>query len=378
MKRHWQYKIFLLCLAILYGLPGMSQETRLSKRIDRTFEVTDRLNLEIINKYGNVAIETGPGHEVVVKIEILAIGKDENSAEKLMNRVEFDFKHSSDFIEVESVFDRKKSFFKDLINAVGDYSASLLSNHKLQVNYELTIPESAASVTIVNRFGDVRVADMDARLNLTVAHGNIKVNQIQNYSRINLNYGIAKIKVANESSINLKGAELELQHVQKLNLKSSSSKARIGTMNSADIQSTNDQISIEEVRDISGDADFTDMKIGLLTESCRLNQNYGGLEIKVIYADFKSVRLNGKSTDYTLYFTKDAHFELNIYARDDKLNLTDFPGQIEKRYMDERTKFVSVKGDTGNGGGERRLNIDAQNGEVNIGFKSVASEAYNK
>jgi hypothetical protein len=378
MKRHWQFKIFLLFLVTLYGLPGMAQETKLSKSIDRTFEVTERLNLEISNKYGNVIIDTWPRNEVALKIEILAFGKDENSAEKLMDRVEFDFKHSDDFIEVESVFDRKKSFFKDLINAVGDYSASLLSKHKLQVNYELTIPESTASITIDNRFGDVHVADMEARLDLTVAHGNIKVNQIQNYSRINLNYGSAKIKVANETNINLKGAELELGQVQKLNLKSSSSKARIGTVNNADIESTNDQIDIEEVRDISGDADFTEIRIGQLTESCRLNQSYGGLEIKGINSDFKSVRLNGKSTDYELYFAKDAHFEVSIYARDDKLKMDEFPGQIEKRYVDEKTKFVSVKGHTGKSGDDRRLNIDAQNGEVNIGFKSVVSETYNK
>lgn len=378
MKRHWQFKIFLLCLVTLYGLPGMGQETKLSKSIDRTFEVTERLNLEISNKYGNVIIDTWPRNEVALKIEILAFGKDENSAEKLMDRVEFDFKHSDDFIEVESVFDRKKSFFKDLINAVGDYSASLLSKHKLQVNYELTIPESTASITIENRFGDVHVADMEARLDLTVAHGNIKVNKIQNYSRINLNYGIAKIKVANEANINLKGAELELEHVQKLNLKSSSSKARIGTVNNADIESTNDQIDIDEVRDISGDADFTEIRIGQLTESCRLNQNYGGLDIKGINADFKSVRLNGKSTDYELYFAEESNFELSIYARDDKLTMDDFPGQIEKRYVDEKTKFVSVKGHTGKNWDDRRLNIDAQNGEVDIGFKSVVSETYNK
>jgi hypothetical protein len=169
-----------------------------------------------------------------------------------------------------------------------------------------------------------------------------------------------------------------LEHVQKLNLKSSSSKARIGTMNNADIESTNDQIDIEEVRDISGDADFTEIRIGQLTESCRLNQSYGGLEIKGINSDFKSVRLNGKSTDYELYFAKDAHFEVSIYARDDKLKMDEFPGQIEKRYVDEKTKFVSVKGHTGKSGDDRRLNIDAQNGEVNIGFKSVVSETYNK
>jgi hypothetical protein len=378
MKRHWQFKLYLLFLALLYGLTTDAQEIKLSKSIERTFEVTERLNLEISNKYGNVIIDTWSRNEVGLIIEILAFGKDESSAEKLMDRVEFDFKHADDFIEVESVFDRKKSFFKDLINTVGDYSASLLSKHKLQVNYELQIPESTASIIIVNRFGDVHIADLEARLDLTVAHGDIKVNQIRNYAQLNLNYGIAKIKLANEASINLKGAELELDQVQKLDLKSSSSKIRIGTVNNLDIESTNDRIDIEEVRDISGKTDFTEIGIGHLAESCRLNQNYGGVEIKGINTNFSSIRLNGKSTDYQLFFMKNTSFDLSIYARDDKLSLDEFPGQIEKRYMDEKTKFVEVKGHSGKNSEDRKLNIDAQNGAVNIGFNQELPETYNK
>ncbi|MCK5278772.1 MAG: hypothetical protein KAK04_09540, partial [Cyclobacteriaceae bacterium] len=144
-------------MAVLFCHDIRAQETKLSKSIDKTFEVSGRLSLEITNKYGNVIIETWPRNEVSLKIEIIAYGKDGSAAEKLMDRVEFDFKHSSDFLEVESVFDRKKSFFKDLLNAVGDYSASLLSKHKLQVNYELNIPETTASITIDNRFGDIHL-----------------------------------------------------------------------------------------------------------------------------------------------------------------------------------------------------------------------------
>ncbi|MCK5370553.1 MAG: hypothetical protein KAQ62_18450, partial [Cyclobacteriaceae bacterium] len=179
MKRYLQFKIYLVLMAILFCHDTWAQETKLSKSINKTFEVSDDLNLEVINKYGNVIIDTWPRNEVSLKIEIIAYGKDGNTAEKLMDRVEFDFKHSNDFLEIESVFDRKKSFFKDLVNAVGDYSASLLSKHKLQVNYELNIPESTASITIDNRFGDIHLGDVKGRLNIKLAHGNLRANKIE-------------------------------------------------------------------------------------------------------------------------------------------------------------------------------------------------------
>jgi hypothetical protein len=378
MKRHWQYKVYLVLMALLLCHVTIAQETKLSKSINKTFKVSDRLDLEIINKYGNVIIETWPKNEVSLKIEILAYGKDENAADKLMDRVEFDFKQSDDFLEIESVFDRKKSFFKDLINTVGDYSASLMSKHKLQVNYELMIPETAASITIDNRFGDIHMGDVRARLNIKLSHGNFRANKIEDYSKVTVNYGKAKIKEIIELSMSLKGAELELEKAVNLKLLSSSSVINIEKVGVLDLESTNDKIIINELDDISGDVNFSEISISLLVESCRLNQSYGELSIKNVLDGFQSIRLNGKSTDYKLIFSKNSNFETNIYARDDKLSISDFAGKREKRYMDDKSKFVRLTGPFGSGKDGRKLTINAQNGEVKIDFNDTLPETYNK
>lgn len=378
MKRYLQFKLYLVLMAILFCQDTWAQETKLSKSINKTFEVSEGLNLDITNKYGDVIIETWPRDEVVLKIEIIAYGKDGNTAEKLMDRVEFDFKQSNDFLQIESVFDRKKSFFKDLVNAVGDYSASLLSKHKLQVNYELSIPESTASITIDNRFGDIHLGDVEGRLNVTLSHGNLRANKIEDYSRLSVNYGKAKIKEVNEVDISLKGAELDLEYVGKLNLQSSSSTIIIEKVSTADIESTNDKIEIYEVNDISGSANFTEMSISYLTEVCNLHHSYGELAIKNIPDSFKSISLDGKSTDYELKFSQNSSFETRIYAREDKLKIADFPGQREKRNMDDKSKFVQITGYFGAEQSERNLKINAQGGEVKIDFIEMLPETYNK
>lgn len=378
MKRHWQYKVYLVLMALFFCHETIAQETKISKSINKTFEVSDHLDIEIMNKYGNVIVDTWPKNEVSLKIEILAYGKDESSAEKLMNRVEFDFKQSDDFLEIESVFDRKKSFFKDLLNTVGDYSASLLSKHKLQVNYELTIPESTTSITITNRFGDIHMGDVRGRLNIKLAHGNFRANKIEDYSKVTVNYGKAKIKVFNEISMFLKGAELELEKAGNLKLLSSSSSVYIEYVSILDIESTNDKIVINELNEISGDANFSEISISHLYESCRLNQSYGELTIKHVHDGFQSLRLKGKFTDCNLTFPMNSNFETSIYARDDKLQIADFPGKREKRFMDDKSKFIRLTGAFGSGKDGRKLNIEAQNGEVRIDFKDTLPEIYNK
>lgn len=378
MIRYRLYKIYFLLCAVLITQTAIAQDTRLSKSIDRTFAVSGDLNLEITNKYGNVIVESWEREEVSLKIEILAFGKDESAAEKLMDRVEFDFKHSDDFLEVESVFDRKKSFFKDLINAVGDYSANLMSKHKLKVNYELTIPQNASSISIDNRFGDIHLGDLNGRINIALSHGNLRANKVEEYSRMSINYGNVKIDQVDEINMTLKGAELDLKQAIKLDLKSSSSSIIAERVLMLDIESTNDKIEIDEVGNISGSASFTEMLIEHLNEECRLNQSYGGMEIKNIHEQFRTIRLTGKSTDYELHFSNRSNFEARIYARDDKLSITEYRGQKEKRYMDEKSKFVQITGLFGTDQTDSKLTIDAQNGHVNIGFKEILPETYNK
>ena len=378
MMRQGPFSSIVIAVLLLFTQVVTAQETKLSKSINRSFSITGRLNLEVSNKYGNVIIETHDKNEVALKIEILAFGKDESSAEKLMDRVEFDFKNTTDFLQVESVFDRKQSFFKEMLNSVNDYSASLLSKHKLQVNYEITIPQTTASVSIINRFGDVHIADINARLDLTVAHGNLRLNDVKQFSRINMNYGNARINRINEASLDLKGAELDLGAAEKLTLTSSTSTAQIGTIDIADFTSTNDKITIESVREISGTVNFTSLQIFYLGEACRLNQSYGDVTIKNIQSTFNDIRLNGKSTDYYLNFQKSTAFDLRINTRDDKLQLPDFPGKIQKRYLDEKSKFIEVTGYVGKENASRKVNIDAQSGTVKLAFTDPAKESYNK
>ena len=354
------------------------QETKLSKTIDRSFAFSDRPDIEITNKYGSIIIDTWQQNEVQLKIEILAYGKDETAAEKLMNKVEFDFKHTKDYLEIESVFDRKKSFFRDLVNAVGDYSASLLSKQKLQVNYELTIPESVSSVSIENKFGDVHMDDVNGRVDLTVAHGDLRTNNLEDFSRINVNYGKVRIKTVNEAEVLLKGAELEVEFAGKLNLNTSSSDITIDEALVIDLESTNDKIQINSVRDLSGSANFTEISISHLAEMCRINQSYGSLTVRHLPGSFRAVSLHGKSTDYTISISDGANFDSKIYAREDKLTIRDFPGKREKIYMDDKSKFVQISGPFGLIESESTLHIDAQNGEVFIEFEDTSADANSK
>ena len=118
-------QVFSLALIILIGVNSFSlplQDTKLQKTISRDFKAPEGRSLEITNKYGDLIINTWDKDSIKVEIEITAYGKNDDAAEKLMNRIDFDFDQSLNYIEIETVFDRKSGFFQELWNDISDYS----------------------------------------------------------------------------------------------------------------------------------------------------------------------------------------------------------------------------------------------------------------
>ena len=67
-----------------------------------------------------------------------------------------------------------------------------------------------------------------------------------------------------------------------------------------------------------------------------------------------------------------------LASNEQTIALSDFAGKREKRYMDDKSKFVRLTGPFGSGKDGRKLTINAQNGEVKIDFNDTLPETYNK
>ncbi len=336
-----------------------------SKTITESYVVGDNANIEIKNKYGQIIVNTWEKNEVKVEVIVTAYGKNRSSGEKILSRVDFDFNQVNNYVILESVLDRKSGFFKDLLNNIGDYSKTLLSKNKLDIDYELYIPETA-SIKIENKFGDVFLADVKNNCEVKVSNGNIKAQQLEGEATISLSFGNAYVKSLDEGSIELKVADIEIDEANNININSSSSEIVIHKATRVRLNSRNDKLKISKIDHLAGKSSFSKIEVNKLLQLTEMDMSYGFLSVSEVDDNFSKIHLTGKSTDFNLSFDQRSYFNARLLAKEDKLVI---PRKIADVEIDSDDEFVSVKGTIGNKNNKpASVNIDAQKGDLKVFF----------
>jgi len=356
--------VLMLISVLCFNHANARSGTRLVKNISRSFEVDQNTNIELTNKYGQVIVNTWEKDSVVIDVEITVYGKNGEMTEKMMRRVDIEFNRFGDFLSIETILDRNSGFFKEMWNSLGDYSKTLLSNNKINIDYEITIP-IRSNFKLDNKFGDVFLNQHEGKLQLIVSHGDLKVNKLAGESRIDLSFGKGHFKNINQANMVLKSAELSIRDIGSLNIESSSSEIELTNVESLILNSRNDKISIEKVRMISGRASFSDVAIDSIIDQVNVDLNYGEFYIASVNANFATVHLSGKSADIHLNFEIGAYFDLSIAGRDDQIFLSkNFKG-LNKTVSQEDEKEIILTGSVGMIK-SKRSSVDVQsiNGDI--------------
>ena len=356
--------MFSLCLCMMYGAKAQDDDTRLTKNIRKSFKVTPTGTIDVTNKYGQVIVNTWNKDSVLVNIEITAYGKDDEQVEKLMDRVDFDFDNFGDFLTIETLLDRKSGFFKEMWNNISDYSKSLLSKNKLNIDYELTIP-TTARFNLENKFGDVYVNVLAGQTKLIISHGDLKANIISGSSKIYIGFGKANIKKLNDAYVSLKGAELDLREGGNIDLESSTSEIEIEDVASVKINSRNDDFRINNARFIRGRASFSNLLIQNLIDHLDVDLNYGECEVYKVSENFTKINIDGRSTDMSISFESESYFTLDLFGNEENIVLSKNLNGLNKRVNPEDKDEIFLSGNVGFEKGKlSQVNIKARNGDV--------------
>lgn len=371
MRMNLRYKNTLLALLCCFIALGAfctgDNDTKVTKTINESFLLPKNGNVEIHNKYGQIVILNSDTDSVTVKIEVVAYGKDRSSANKIMNRVDFDFSQTNQYLTLETVLDRKSGAFKELWNSIGDYSKTLLSKNKLEINYEIAIPRSA-TITLNNKFGDVYIHERDKKVEIAISHGNLRANDFNATSKISVSYGDARIKHLTAGELRFKASDATIQSLGMVKILSSSSEINITKVEELQIDSRSDKnIEIEEAGHIKGKMIFSKINVETLNKGVDLGLSYSDITIDEVPFNFSIIRINGKSSDIDIEFNANTYMELDIEGDDEDLNL---PGiGLTREVLDKKRGTVQYKGLIGKKTNYKgNVDIKAQGGSVRIGI----------
>lgn len=379
MTRHLIYSVCALALSCVMTKaerkPG-KDETKLTKILERTFAVSEGAQLEVINKYGQVVIDPWEKDSVQVKVEVIAYGKDQSSASKIMERVDIEFRKYDRFLRMETLLDRKSGFFKELWNNIGDYSKTLLSKNKLEINYEIKVPQRIR-LDLINKFGDVFLGGFSGKARIELSHGTLRAHELASSSELAVNFGDARIKKFGGGDLIFKASEVNISELTDSKIRSSSSTVVIKKAEQVRINSRNDKLlNFGWVNHLSGTSLFSKITIDELSKSLDLQMDYGEVTIHRVQFSFSKINIEGKSTDVVLNFEPKTFLDIDIQGKDELIVLPTKQLKLDKQFTDDKEKYVKITGQLGQKNNyPGLLFINSHNGEVDINFGAPGQTA---
>ncbi len=341
-----------------------ADDTKLTKSIEKKYKVSSNVNIDINNKYGQVIVNTWSKDSVLVNIEVTAFGKNSSDTRKTLDRVDFDFNQVSNFLTIQTVFDRSTGTFKEFFNSIGDYSKSLLSKNKLQVDYEIYVPEKS-SLDLKNKFGDVYINRHEGRLKLVMSHGDFKANDLTGSSTIVLSFGNLSVKNLQDSDLDVRASEVEIQKTANLSLRSSSSEIEIKEAFSVKVDSRNDKIDIDKLQVIQGKGVFSKIRLGEVESLIDLDLSYGDIRTDLVRSKFSKVEIESRSADINLVISDRSSFKAYWVVREDNLSRDQVFKDFSAKPHDDRKGYSVITGSYGSGEASE-ITIKAQGGDVSV------------
>lgn len=363
-----QFKnIYFLALVLLSGAGwAKSDEAVLTKSINKLYTSSPNAQLSIINKYGDVIIDTWNKDSIKIQIEIKAYGKNDDAVEKLIDRVDFDFQHTQNFIKSETVFDRNSSTFSNFWKSLGDYSKTIFSQNNIKVVYRIQAPRGA-HLNIDNKYGDIYLGDNRGRVQVRLSHGNIKATKLMGTSTISVNFGKATIRELHNLNLQAKISTVEIHKANQLTIESSSSEFTIGKVNYLKATTRNDRIQVTKLDRLTGNGSFTTLKIDSLNKNLALSMDFGQVDLNAIAANFSKINIVGKSTDINLKFSAMSYYSADIKAKEDRLYYPQQIADVHIGHIDQKEKIVALKGTIGKSKPfKSNVEINMKNGEVRL------------
>ena len=218
----------------------MLNETR---KLTRCFALNKETDVEVVNKYGMIHVETWNKDSVQFEIEVVANAKNQDDIKSLMNNIDFQFINTNHYIVAKTIFINPTKFLlKDLKNLFG-------KTNEVNINYKIMVPQHV-NIKIENRFGDMFTPELSGNVNINIAYGKLKATRFDGKLSLKLEFGGADVNFIDRGDLIVYFSDLTVNSANYLNTTSSFSDITINQADVLSINSKQDKLSIIEIKEL--------------------------------------------------------------------------------------------------------------------------------
>ena len=290
------YKKLVLGLTLIIGFSIQAQE-RVSKKIEKTYAMTNANGLNLDHKYGDININGWEKDSIAIVVNIEVTHKKREEADKLLDRIQLSTKMVGELIDISTKLqEQNSSAFSRYFNKANPID---LDKSHINIDYTIYLPKSV-TIAISNKFGDVILTDWNGKLSANTQHGDIWLTNDLTTATIEMKFGKIRSKSIEFGNLILKNAELDLKFSKNLILNSSGSTIDIEKVSSLEIDSSKDKVKVLNVESIGGVLNFTDVQLDTVKETIDLKMKVTELKVSNIGVPHAYINIEQESSDINI------------------------------------------------------------------------------
>lgn len=341
-----------------------------SKVIKRDFNISKEGTFSLNNKYGNIKVEGWGQQRARVEVSIVVHASSESNAQRVFNRIKVEFSESRDYVSAETQVIQQKKEWWFWGEEEADYS----------ISYKAYVPYNC-KLMVQNRHGDVNIENTAGPAALNVQYGNLTADYLKSDSELVIEQGMGIIGKAGRLKVSLQQGRLQVENARLLEIDSRYSQIWIeradevlcsSKYDTYNLQSVGrfvnkgefDNIGIETAEEISVTSTLTELFVGRVNKSLRLQVDSSGVKIASIGRSFRDVDISGSFTDFRLGIESGATYQMDAVA--DFAGIR-YPRSLKVTYEREAGTNHEVRGHVGTNKPPRLLRARVSYGALRVG-----------
>ena len=375
MKRIFTYSLIVLGTLAMLSMSApikemavIAPQKQFKKTIEKSFPISKKGEVAIINKYGNIDMHTWDKSEVQFKVTIKVTATSQSVAEDVFEKISVSFEDGPDRVLAQTEIETKSDYW-------WNWGRNIKSD--FEINYQVYMPISC-KVDFANRYGNLDMMDLENDARLDIRYGNFTMGDLDGDLALILAYGngysgtvedvdaeiqYSKIRMESVKNMNAetKYSEMVIKQAEKLLLESKYDQYDLGKIGELVNEGKYDNFKIESCSDLTMESKYTDVKIGSLSKALTAELSYGGIRVDELRKGFDNIAIESAYTGVELHPVPGTPYTLDVDSRYVDLDLPDTPEMKDKKDGAEHSISTRI-----NGGGKSSIRLDMEYGFLKI------------
>jgi hypothetical protein len=297
---------------------SLYQKQDFTKNFNKTFTVSQKQTVVLVNKYGKIDVKTGNSNQVSVNVKVVVRTNSQQEADKTLQRINVVFSDGPDFVKSETIIDPN-----------GNSSWFTWGNNSsdFRIDYEVVMP-AQNRLDLTNKYGDSHIAALSDWVRIEQKYGNFKLESSKSAS-VTLAYGSGAIQKvgglsgeiaygkfnvleSKDVALKTKYSEMKIGKVDNLAIKSAYDDYELSTVENLAIDSKYGDFDVQTVTNLSVVSAYTDLKFQKIEQSADFQTSYGDVRIDGLRNGFDKLHIKGSYTDYAVNIESDVSYNLDF------------------------------------------------------------------